>query len=63
MITESFSKLPENEKQALLYALQQGFNYMVTSEDGSFVGVNIKVTDEMEVLETQNEWTAGRFRE
>ena len=60
MIKEILDKLSTDDCKRLQYALENDFSQEVALDDGTFIGVNIYVTEGIEVIEQINSWLYGR---
>ena len=60
MIKEILEQLPDADKKLLMCAFEGDLSQEVILDDGTFLGVNVYVTDSIEVIEEINHWLHGR---
>lgn len=60
MIEAILEKLPDADKNLLMCAFEGDISQEVTLADGTFIGVNVYVTNSIEVIEQINRWLHGR---
>ena len=60
MIKQILEKLSDADKKLLMCAFEGDFSQEVSLADGTFLGVNIYITDSIEVIEEINRWLHGR---
>ena len=60
MIKEIVEQLSDIDKQRLMCACEGDFSQEISLDDGTFIGMNVYVTDSIEVIEQINRWLHGR---
>lgn len=56
-IKQILSSLTPAQRDQLMYAFENEFSQRIVLSDNSFIGVNVQLTDEIEVIETAGLWT------
>lgn len=62
MIKKIIEQLPDIDRQQLLCACEGDFSKEIPLDDGTFIGMNVYITDSIEVIEQINRWLHGRRR-
>lgn len=60
MIKDILDNLSAKDRDQLQYALENDFSQEVLLDDGTFIGINVYVTECIEVIEQINNWLYGR---
>lgn len=62
-IKDRLDNLKEEERRQLFYAFDHEFSQMVKSDDGTFVGVNIRPSEKLEIIDQVGAWSYGRIKD
>ena len=60
MIRGIIEQLSDADRKLLMCAFEDDFSQEIPLADGTFIGMNVYVTDEIEVIEEINSWIHGR---
>ena len=59
-LKEQLDALPDNERRRLVYAFEAQLTQTVQQKDGTFIGVNVRPSKTIEILQTCGQWVIGR---
>lgn len=62
-IKDRLDKMKDEERRQLMYAFDHEFSQMVKNPDGTFVGVNIRPSDKIEIITEVGVWSYGRIKD
>jgi len=60
MIKDLLNTIPKALRDQLMFAFEQGMEQLIDLEEGTFLGVNLARTDDLDVLEEAGKFTYGR---
>lgn len=58
-LKEAIHSLPKEDRQQLIYALEQGLNQWIKLPDNKFIGVNVKGLPQLKIIESIGVWAYG----